>query len=291
MKKNLMLIILAIFLLFSVNVSFGASKTQSAEISKIETELFGFDYITDNLNNRIARLEKNIYGHTSSGDINKRLKKIINDISAEQIGLEIPPTEDSFSEDNIVADNSVNYPIIDEIEIKLFNQTYKNKDFHSRIVAIERKLFNKIYDVDDYSTRMDRIKAEIMPERLAREKVFGYDNSDRITQNDLSGLNSNRYSDLYGQENYTRPYVNYGDYLGGANPIPDDIEDQLALMENQTFGTEFSKDTTEKRLKRLNSVNKAQKSSQRYDSQKFNQRMSTVMEIGAMLLMILAMVL
>ena len=62
-------------------------------------------------------------------------------------------------------------------------------------------------------------------------------------------------------------------------------------MENQTFGTEFSKDTTEKRLKRLNSANKAQKSSQKYDSQKFNQRMSTVMEIGAMLLMILAMVL
>ena len=292
MNKFITLVLMIIFIFyFSQSISYGAGKTQSVEISKIETEIFGFDYNTDNLNNRLSRLEKNIYGKAFTGDINKRLKKITTDITAEQIGLEIPATEDTFSEEYIAADNSVNYPVIDEIETKIFNQTFKNKDFHSRIVGIERKLFGKIYDVDDYSTRMDRIKAEIMPERLAREKVFGYDNSNSISSSDLSGLKNNRYSGMYGQENYTRPYANYGDYLGGANQLPDDIEEQLAHMENQTFGTEFSKDTTEKRLKRLNSVNKAQKSSSKYDSQKFNQRMSTVMEIGAMLLMILAMVL
>jgi hypothetical protein len=70
-----------------------------------------------------------------------------------------------------------------------------------------------------------------------------------------------------------------------------DIEEHLAQLENNTFGTEFSNDNPETRLKRLNSVNKAKRSSQRYDSQKFNQRMSSVMEIGAMLLMILAMIL
>jgi hypothetical protein len=57
------------------------------------------------------------------------------------------------------------------------------------------------------------------------------------------------------------------------------------------FGTEFSNESTQKRLKRLNSVNKAKKSSQKYDSQKFSQHMSTAMEIGAMILMVLAMIL
>ena len=57
------------------------------------------------------------------------------------------------------------------------------------------------------------------------------------------------------------------------------------------FGTEFSNESIEKRVKRLNSVKKAKKSSSRYDSQKFSQHMSTAMEIGAMILMILAMVL
>ena len=50
---------------------------------------------------------------------------------------------------------------MDEIEKELFNKTYKNRDFHTRIVTIERKLFGKIYDVDDYSTRMDRIKEKM----------------------------------------------------------------------------------------------------------------------------------
>ena len=178
--------------------------------------------------------------------------------------------------------------------MKIFNQTYKNRDFHTRIVTIERKLFGKIYDVEDYSKRMDRIKAEVMPERLAREKVFGYDNSnDAISSVDLGGLNSNRFGGRmpYGQENYTRPYANYGDYTGGASPMSGNLESELAQLEYNTFGTEFSNDDTTARIKRLNSVNKAKKSSGRYDSAKFQQRMSTAMEIGAMLLMILAMVL
>ena len=100
---------------------------------------------------------------------------------------------------------------------------------------------------------------------------------------------------MYGQENYTRPYTNYGEYeglLGEASPITtDNLDNHLSQLEYDTFGTEFSNEDTNTRIKRLNSVNKAKKSTSKYDSQKFNQRMSSIMEIGAMLLMILAMVL
>ena len=95
----------------------------------------------------------------------------------------------------------------------------------------------------------------------------------------------------YGQENYTRPYANYGDMAGSAYPVDDSLNQELAQLEYNTFGTEFSNEDTQTRIKRLNSVNKAQKSSSRYDNAKFQQRMSTAMEIGAMILMILAMVL
>ena len=295
MKKFLIYISVFVYLFSFVPIkSHGAVNPQIAEINKIENEIFGFDYINDELKNRVSRLEKTIYGKEFSGDLSNRLNKIVKDISAEQIGLEIEPVEDTFKEEEAIADSSVDYPIVDEIEMKLFQKTYKNRDFHTRIVTIERKLFGKIYDVDDYSKRMDRIKAEVMPERLAREKVFGYDNSqDSISSIDLSGLNRSRFIGQmpFGQENYTRPYANYGDYLGGASPIPDGLNSELAQLEYNTFGTEFSNEDTSTRLKRLNSVNKAQKSFSRYDSAKFQQRMSTAMEIGAMLLMILAMVL
>lgn len=287
-------IIIIYFFLFIPLESCASMNPQAVEISKIENSIYGFDYVNDELSKRVARLEKSVYGKELSGDITKRVKKISADILAEHIGLEITPVEDTFAEQENIADNTVNYPIVDEIEKKIFNKTFKERDFHTRIVTIERELFGKIYDVEDYSTRMDRIKAEVVPERLAREKVFGYDNTDEtLNSNDLSGLNNSRFASRmpYGQENYTRPYANYGDSTGFSSSLPENIDEELAQLEQNTFGTEFSNEDTHSRIKRLNSVNKAKKSSSKYDSMKFQQRMSTAMEIGAMLLMILAMVL
>jgi len=162
MKKIIIYISIFIYLFSFLPIeTFAANKTQVAEVSKIENELFGFDYLNEELKNRVARLEKAIYGKETSGTLEQRIKKISSDIASEQIGLEIEATEDTFLEKEAVADNTVNYPIVDEIEMKIFNKTYKNRDFHTRIVTIERKLFGKIYDVEDYSTRMDRIKAEV----------------------------------------------------------------------------------------------------------------------------------
>ena len=295
--KNLLILIFIIanILIIYPQQSFGATQTQKAEISKIENDLYGFDYINDELKNRVARLEKTIYGKESSGDLTSRIKKLASDMTAEQIGLEITPSEDTFREDENIADNTVDYPVVNEIEMKLFNQTYKNRDFHTRIVTIERKLFGKIYDVDDYSTRMDRIKTAVMPEALATDSNrFNYDDN-AIPSSELSGLKSNFFGGWQnnGQRNYTRPYANYGDYNGfdtiyDRNGMP---EEELSQLEYDTFGTEFSNDDTKTRLKRLNSANKAKKSSRKYDSQKFQQHLSTAMEIGAMILMILAMVL
>lgn len=292
MKK----IFICFFIILSVNFcfiseSYSANNAQMAEISKIENNLYGFDYVNDELKNRIARLEKTIYGKESTGDLSSRIKKLANDISADLIGLEITPSEDTFREDELAADSTVDYPIVDEIEKKLFGTTYKDRDFHTRIVTIERKLFGKIYDVEDYSTRMDRIKTAVMPEALAYDRNrFNYDDN-AISSEDLSGFKGNIYGTMpYGQRNLTRPYTNYGNYTGEFSTATN-INEELAQLEYDTFGTEFSTDDTKTRIKRLNSVNKAKKSSRKYDTQKFQQHMSTAMEIGAMILMILAMVL
>lgn len=301
MKKFLSITLVIIYISISHTALAGIS-TQANNISKIENSIYGFDYSKDTTQKRVERLEKTIYGKVNTGDLKKRLTKISGDISADVIGLEISPVEDTFAEQEELAnaDSSVNYPVVDEIEKKLFNQTYKNRDFHTRIVTIEKKLFGKVYDIDDYATRMDRIKAEIMPEtvdytdRFAHEYRDNRDNS-MLTSDDLSGSSLSRFSMPFGQRNYTRPYANYGDEFTGAASSTQNyntnLNDELAQLEYETFGTEFSNEDTTSRIKRLNSVNQAKKSSQRYDSNKFTQRMSTAMEIGAMILMILAMVL
>ena len=295
MKKYIILIF-TIFILHNLLpvYSFGNNDI----LSVIENNIYGYDYSKDNTQSRVNRLEKTIYGKTQSEkDINKRIKKLSGDISADVIGLEISPSKDTFlAEENEAEDSSVNYPIVDEIEQKLFNKTYKNRDLHTRIVTIEKKLFGKIYDVDDYSKRMDRIKAKIMPEMSLAENndsEYGdgsYYNNDTINTMHFPENKLNRFSMPFGQRNYTRPYNNYGEYSDRIK-TSNNLDDDLTQMEYDMFGTEFSGEDTASRVKRLNSVNKAKKSSRKYDSQKFSQHMSTAMEIGAMILMILAMVL
>jgi len=297
--KKFFIALLVTFNIFTIQIS-----SATTVLSKIENCFYGFDYSKDNNQNRISRLEKTVYGKVSSGDINKRIKKLSNDVSGDVIGLEIEPCEDTFlAEEKAQEDSSVSYPIVDEIEQKLFNTIYKNRDFHTRIVTIEKKLFGKIYDVEDYSSRMERIKSKIMPETVASNdyeefEQYGdgsyYDN-DNINSMNFDRLTKKNFHMPFGQRKYYRPYKNYGnlDDFSSPNNIPESfkIDDELAKMEYSMFGTEFSNESTEQRLKRLNSVHKAKKSSHKYDSQKFSQHMSTAMEIGAMILMVLAMIL
>jgi hypothetical protein len=290
------------FIMFVIILNLNAlvNASNADILNKIENDLYGFSYTNDKTKNRVERLEKTIYGKANSGDINKRITKLSGDISADVIGLEINPSRDSFMEDDKISeDSSVEYPIVDEIEQKLFKRTYKDRDLHTRIVTIEKKLFGKIYDIDDYSVRMDRIKSKIMPEALAKQEDFEYENERRFSDSsinsaDIGGTAFSRFSMPFGQKNYTRPYTNYGNYgLANeqTNESPNNLNDDLSQLEYEMFGTEFSNEDTHTRIKRLNSVNKAKKSSHKYDSQKFSQHMSTAMEIGAMILMILAMVL
>ena len=291
-------------IIFTTVPSMAVYPNISETLSKIENSLYGFDYNKDKAQDRLSRIEKTVYGKNFSDDINNRIKRLSGDISADVIGLEITPTEDTFKQieedvESLQADNSVNYPIVDEIEQKLFNTTYPQRDFHTRIVTIEKKLFGKIYDVDDYSKRMDRIKSKMFPPTISES--YTPENQSYYTDKDINAMDfsplskikpKNLLSSPFGQRNYTRPYTNYGNYDESCFDSNDsDIESQLSQMEYETFGTEFSDESVSKRIKRLNSVNKAKKSSSRYDSNKFQQKMATAMEIGAMILMILAMVL
>ena len=148
MKFNKYICFSIIYLIINVSV-YGYN---ADVLDKIENDFYGFNYSGDKTQNRVERLEKSVYGKVSNGDINKRITKLSGDISADVIGLEISPKRDTFMEDdNEIADSDVNYLIVDEIEMILFNTTYKKRDFHTRIVTIEKKLFGKIYDVDDYS--------------------------------------------------------------------------------------------------------------------------------------------
>ena len=71
----------------------------------------------------------------------------------------------------------------------------------------------------------------------------------------------------------------------------DNIENRLSRIESGLFGTIFDSDTTPERINRISSAITAQKSAKRYDSNKFGQNMSTAIQIGAIILMVLSCIL
>ena len=71
----------------------------------------------------------------------------------------------------------------------------------------------------------------------------------------------------------------------------DTTENRLARLENKIFGKEFIEDDEQTRISRISSAYKAQKNSSKYDSNKFARNMTTAMQIGTILLMMLACIL
>ena len=67
MKKTVIFFSIIIYLLsFIPSDTFAATSSQSAQISKIENELYGFDFLNESLGERIGRLEASIYGKSNT---------------------------------------------------------------------------------------------------------------------------------------------------------------------------------------------------------------------------------
>lgn len=300
--------LLVVFILFSGLHSFGANSV-STTLSKLEDATFGVEYSSEKPESRLNRLEKNIYGKTKTGNIQTRLSAINKDIAGDVIGQEIAPSADTFmNEDDIVkSDGTENYPIIDEIEQKLFMRSTPEKSLHSRIVGIEKKMFNKTYETDDYYTRMERIKAEYYNQNppIAQNNYSDYSyGSDYTAYNDTEPDIDSYYTSPHAR-NFDRnstPFSTYSpkdEYELAAleekilhNSYPNEsVNERLSRLENKVFETDFFYDDAKIRIDRLASASKAKKSSHRYDNNKFYSKLNTAMTIGSMLLMVLAFVL
>lgn len=311
MKRYLIILTL---LMIMVPCTTASPYTQT--LNKLENTLYGFEYNNDTESNRLARIEESVYGNKSSGDIGTRLKKLKNDLSADLMGQEISPKEDTFAdkndewliEDDPIADSNIQYPAVDELEEQVFKQKFTNKDIKSRLTALEKETFGKEFN-DDLSTRVDRLKAEIKPNSFLGNHIAQSSN-DFFDNEDVIQLEKNYHLDRYESPNQ----FDYDAYNARQNQnriFPpkkanittvenailnksyknETMENRLSRLENIMFGTEFNNDDNETRAERIASAYKAQKSANKYDNNKFTQNMATAMQIGTILLMVLACIL
>lgn len=294
------------------------SQTQfSPIISKMEQSLFGIEYAQQSDDARLQRIEKAVYGTTSSSPVEQRVQKLTQDMSADMLGQEIKPQKDTFAQDsdsikeNVPkADSSVNYPIVNNLEQKVLGKEYKNVDINQRLANLEQRVFKKTYS-DDLNTRVDRLRQAVMPQRLA----YGDDDDgssnlpDELSQaGDASGL----AADIPDIRQRAVPSLNDAD---DSDSDPDSVSDitvplsalercilkksfpndtvnnRLTRLELMVFNSTFSDDDSRTRFDRIASAYQAKRSSKKYDNNRFSQHMATAVELGAFLLCILAAIL
>lgn len=309
MKK--VIIILSIIL--SINACASASQYSSI-LDNIENSLYGFTYTTADDASRLSRIEESVYGQSKPDkSVNERIASLKKDISAEQIGQEITPKEDTFAEEDdyreTIAEEkmppagaNVDYPSINELEKKVFKQEFKNKDLNSRLANLEKQTLGQTFETDAFSSRVERLQAKIKPESLMDNQIaqsandYYTDEAIPLDKNySLSGYEPPEFDyDAYNARNSKPVKVNLASvekFIFKQSFNNDDINNRLSRLESTMFGTTFDADTQEDRLRRISSAYKAQKTASRYDSNKFSQNMATAMQIGTILLMILACVL
>ena len=305
--------LLSFLLLLSMNLVFqleAKALSNNEILNKIENSLYGFEYSSQDINTRLNRIEESVYGKPSSSkDTNARISKLNKDVGAEYFGQEIEPCTDTLAraedEKEVLSsqDPNIDYPVINALENSVFQKEYKNLGVKDRLSQLENKIFSKNYATDDLATRVERLQNKVQPEST---KVANKNDDFNISGYYPPAMNYDGMSIGGDYTSYDTDYYDTPSFRAPAKQVnlasvekslykqtfkADSTANRLSRIEQSMFGESFTEDSDQTRLARISSAYNAQKSASKYDSNKFNQNMATAMQIGTMILMILACIL
>lgn len=282
-KNNLIVIITALFLLVQ-GACFAQNSNNEIQLSKFENSIWGFEYSKDDAQKRLSRIERNVFGVTHENlTIEQRIKKI-----NESLGFE--SYEDSIKNAYEIDQTEIagiNYPQIDKLEYQMFSTTYEKENIYKRLERLEQKIFGSAQE-GNLASRTDRLQAYIKKDVVAQdpnvytqkpysptrdiEQYMGsqnkYENSDIFIQ--LSGLETTIFSKTYSH---------------------DPVGLRLNRLERKIFQRDFSSDDDYLRLQRLQAAANASQTAKLYEANKIQKYASTGLQIGSIILMILALIL
>lgn len=222
------------------------------------------------------------------------------------------------------ADAGIKYPVVDRLEEQVFKKAYANEDIYNRLSRLEKQVFKK-ESTASLNERVDALRDKLLggnQSALAQvdpyteeivldngKKYYGNDGNDYSYGVDDSHYNYYSYEnsknhiqqpveqqDYSDYSNYSERYAQSYDLdvlekqLFGKRYTSDPPSQRLARLESKVFQRTFN-DNEEARTQRLLAVTTAQKTSREYDSNKWAQRINTGIQIGSILLMVLAMIL
>ena len=291
MKKYIIILLL----LFMTNIEMYAQVSIQDKITAIENTLFGYDYKGESEEKRVERIEKNIYGQSKTGDLNKRVENIKND-SGLTIRNQNSTNNTTYSKQNtnmnnnvlsdLKEDSTVEYLIVDKMEEEIFKTTYKNENIYSRLNRLEKSIFNKT-STEDLNSRVDKLASVIKPKTKNRIQQNNYEYS----SDDLNSYYNNNGFEPVNDESMPFQLAALEEDLLRNSYINENISNRLSRLEQKLFNRTFVSDSDVTRLQRIMVAYDAKKNSYKYENNKRMQNMATMSQIGGILLMILAILL
>lgn len=283
MKKIILFVLLLTIL---TNISQVYSYVNSDLTSKIEaiekeTNTYGGEKIS--LEERIKNAEKYVFGTAKNGDLNKRAEEL-----SKVLGISFIKENSTKNtpQDDIESDIKANYPAVDKMEEKTFGKTFKSENIYKRLDRLEKKEFGTISDASLY----DRVNK--LEERFSEKNPRFAESKNSYTSNrphyDAAKANDYAYYSPH-TNNYELSLIEkklFKKCYEGEN-----ISSRLSRVENKIFNQQFNNDSDEIRLERIYAVHKAAKSGTEYKVNKFAKYMATGIQVGGLILLILAMIL
>ena len=297
------------------NSLFGFTYSNEAEntrINRIENKVYG-KTSTSQTSTRIAKLKKDL----SVDEMGKEIEPKEDTFAS--------PEDSWVVAKEPIESTKIDYPVINELEKQVFKQEFKSQNIKTRLSKLETKTFGKTYENDDLSSRVDRLKAKIKPKTFMANGMQQQEN--KFYNDTIGKMDDNYHLDQYGSPNFDYDFYNKrnnnqnfsfpqdDDYFSSSSPSNvfkptktmslssiekaiyktkyenEPTSQRLSRIESSVFGTNFSQDSESERIARISSAINAQKSAKRYDSNKFGQNMATAMQIGTIILMVLACIL
>lgn len=299
MKQKRLKILFIFMTIISMNVQ-GFAVTPAQNLALIENHIFGYEItgITDS--ERLSKIEKFVYGSEQNNTIDERLKNLNADLGIEtneSSKVATIPT-DYIDYSNEPTDPTAQYPVVDNIESSILNQTYKSENIYKRLDRLEKKIYGKV-STASLSERVEKLSALVEPVSQPSQSYDDYmANNDEYnyfspaTSSNARGTTTSAYiPESLPNAAKTEALLALEQNILGKTYIADSTSRRLARLEKKMLNKEFATEPDEFRIERLATVANAQQASQTYGESKLMQHLSTGIQIGGMILMLLAMIL
>lgn len=307
-------IIVSICAVFIMAGICNAASSSALMLSNIEKQIFGYEYTSEADTVRITRIEKQLYGKTSSNPTMTRIAKVYSDLgitdnkpqSVAQNTNNNTAKKSTKNQPQMLAKESpeVEYPIVNEIEESVFGKNYNGENIYSRLDRIENKVYQKTSDAD-LNTRVNKLRISVLDD-IAKSKLSKKDPEfeeykDSYDQYDAVAQPPSLYDNNAGY-NYASPRTSNKSYqdtelsaiekvvLNRSYPN-EDVDARLSRLEIKIFKRNFQTESSSTRLDRISAAATAKQTSKMYDNNKLMKNLATGMQVGGFLLMILAMIL